>query len=338
MTKEQEKIYNLMQDQESRYIYEQRVEYNQTKDQKYIRNIICMNPECKELFQKVYDKKDRNLVIFGAGIRGKHCYDIFNDLDFKCYVDNFPKVKKKDNIPVLTLMECIDKYKKPVFLVCNKDYYQAIILQLLEQGVVQDDIIDFTSLNNELLKKQYFDLPVLGGMNIQGAFVDGGCYDGLNAMEYVRKWGKTPVIAWEPNPDNIKLIENNHAIQDIDFKLIKKAMWNKPEKVCFENCGTDSGINKNGGMWVEADTCDNVIYEKVAFIKMDLEGAEHNALLGCEKIIKKDYPILAISIYHKPEDLVELPELILQYHNKYRFYLRHYSLCASDTVLYAITD
>ena len=68
---------------------------------------------------------------------------------------------------------------------------------------------------------------------------------------------------------------------------------------------------------------------------MDIEGAEIPALKGAEMIIRDVKPKLAISIYHRPEDIIEIPELLLQYRSDYQFYLRHYSLHAYDTVLYA---
>ncbi len=74
----------------------------------------------------------------------------------------------------------------------------------------------------------------------------------------------------------------------------------------------------------------------VSFIKMDIEGSEKNALIGAENTIRRCKPKLAISIYHKNEDIWELPEMILQMNENYRLYLRHYSLAGEDTVLYAI--
>lgn len=60
------------------------------------------------------------------------------------------------------------------------------------------------------------------------------------------------------------------------------------------------------------------------------------ALAGAKQLIKKYRPKLAISIYHKPEDILEVPEIILSYHPGYQLYMRHYSLAAFDTVLYAV--
>lgn len=82
---------------------------------------------------------------------------------------------------------------------------------------------------------------------------------------------------------------------------------------------------------------DDVVHEKVTFIKMDVEGSELKALHGAKKSIKKHLPRLAISIYHKPEDIVEIPEYILSLHNGYQFYIRHHvPWLNNETVLYAV--
>ena len=69
---------------------------------------------------------------------------------------------------------------------------------------------------------------------------------------------------------------------------------------------------------------------------MDIEGAEYQAILGAKKIIDKYKPKLAICVYHKPEDIWELPWLIHKINQEYKFYLRHYSFGDVETVLYAL--
>ena len=76
--------------------------------------------------------------------------------------------------------------------------------------------------------------------------------------------------------------------------------------------------------------------KNVTFIKMDIEGAEYPALQAAEEVIKNDKPKLAIAVYHCPEDILRIPELILQYNPNYRLYLRHYSPFENETILYAI--
>lgn len=69
---------------------------------------------------------------------------------------------------------------------------------------------------------------------------------------------------------------------------------------------------------------------------MDVEGAELIALKGAEQTIKKYKPKLAISIYHKPNDLWEIPLLIKSWVPEYKIYIRHYNVVSSETIMYAI--
>lgn len=76
--------------------------------------------------------------------------------------------------------------------------------------------------------------------------------------------------------------------------------------------------------------------KRVTFIKMDVEGAELAALQGAQHVIRKQHPKLAICVYHKPEDIIDIPSYILSLDPGYRLFLRHYSPFEDETVLYAI--
>ena len=68
---------------------------------------------------------------------------------------------------------------------------------------------------------------------------------------------------------------------------------------------------------------DNLLQgEAVTYIKMDVEGAEKQALSGLEQHIKSDRPKMFIAAYHYDNDFFELPELLWQLCPKYKIYLR----------------
>lgn len=72
------------------------------------------------------------------------------------------------------------------------------------------------------------------------------------------------------------------------------------------------------------------------FIKMDIEGAEIDALHGARKTIESIGPGLAICVYHRFSDLWEIPCLISSMRSDYRYHLRNYNYLALETVLYAL--
>ena len=71
-------------------------------------------------------------------------------------------------------------------------------------------------------------------------------------------------------------------------------------------------------------------------IKLDVEGAELESLKGAEKTILRDKPKLAVCIYHKPEDLTQIPLYIKNLVPEYKLYIRHHSNRFTETVLYAV--
>ena len=114
----------------------------------------------------------------------------------------------------------------------------------------------------------------------------------------------------------------------------------------FGKTESSGGVCENGGASKISDcgneeiiitTIDEIIGNtKVGYIKMDIEGLEERALEGGRKTIRRDKPILAISIYHKRDDIWNIHLKILEIDPDYHFYLNHYSFSWDDTVLYAI--
>ena len=74
---------------------------------------------------------------------------------------------------------------------------------------------------------------------------------------------------------------------------------------------------------------------KVDVIKMDIEGAELDALRGAEETIRTFKPRLAISVYHKPKDIVDIPLYLNDLGLGYEFFLDHFTIYEGETVLFA---
>ncbi|MCM1171688.1 MAG: FkbM family methyltransferase [Clostridium sp.] len=122
--------------------------------------------------------------------------------------------------------------------------------------------------------------------------------------------------------------------------LRNKGVANKKETIFIEDI-VDAGnnITKKGDCPVELVTLDD-ISEPVTCIKMDIEGAEKDALYGAKNHIINEKPKLLISAYHVPEDMFDIPKLIADMRDDYVLYLRFNGepglIWSCDYVLYAL--
>ena len=76
-------------------------------------------------------------------------------------------------------------------------------------------------------------------------------------------------------------------------------------------------------------------FPRIDFIKMDIEGAELEALKGSESVLRQFMPKLAITVYHNFKDFWTIPQYLDSLGLGYRFYLRHFTIHAEETVLFA---
>lgn len=118
-------------------------------------------------------------------------------------------------------------------------------------------------------------------------------------------------------------------------------MWDESKELSFAANGTANShiaeSEENNMVKVKVISLDEMLGGRpVSFIKMDIEGAEYKALAGARNTIVKNKPKLAICVYHKAEDIWELPGLILEMRPDYKLYFRHYSDNSTETILYAL--
>lgn len=188
-----------------------------------------------------------------------------------------------------------------------------------------------------VVKPQYFVLDFLH-FSDKEVFIDGGAYNGDTIREFSRvvcgQYQK--IYAWEPDQSNRTiLLKNTSKMEKICY--IPYGMWKDEDTLFFSSdASVCSHIAKTGSECLKVNSIDNICKdEEVTFIKMDIEGSEYEALQGAKSTIKRMKPKLAICIYHKPSDLVEIPLLLKEYVPEYKFYIRQHEDSRDETVLYA---
>ncbi|WP_373163167.1 FkbM family methyltransferase [Agathobaculum sp. Marseille-P7918] len=184
--------------------------------------------------------------------------------------------------------------------------------------------------------------PEIIKLDSKEILVELGSNNGDTLRDFISRCPKfKKVYCFEPDKaclTTLRSISNHYPDRII---IIPKIAWNKKCKLGFFDNGGDSTSYvcedlESAGALIDASSVDVEINEPVTFIKMDIEGAELQALHGAENHIKQFKPKLAISVYHKRDDLVKIPQYLLSIRPDYRLYLRHHGNDDTDTVLYAI--
>lgn len=185
-----------------------------------------------------------------------------------------------------------------------------------------------------LLMSQYFE-DFLDLKISDEVFIDVGAYDGCTSKEFAKRFPKYKEIhLFDPIADNLNLAKkilknyNNIYFHQQGLAAVKSILF-------FEENGTYSKSAATGKK-VAVDKLDNVINSYVGFIKMDIEGGECDAIIGSTEVILKYHPVLAISAYHKKDDLWRIPEVVFKIRKDYNIYLRHYTEGSLETVLFFV--
>lgn len=295
--------------------------------------------------------KEKNIVIFGAGECGKTtCRSLLYlaGEKIKCICDNNESFNGKyyKNIPIRNFSYICKNFKNCIVIVSVSDKYQSeIYYQLILAGFRENDILMVRSgkISCDILN-QYFDSSVEGLLpDMNGEyFVDAGCFNGETSLE-CSNWcnGNLKMIyAFEPDRDNYMVCDKRLKKLGNNYELYECATWSGAKTLKFNHAAyltAASSISNSGSICVSADSIDNKLRgRKATYIKMDVEGSELESLKGSVKTILEYRPKLAISLYHKPEDIIAIPAFLESLRVEYKYFLRQYRTNMGELVLYAL--
>jgi FkbM family methyltransferase len=343
-----EAIYNRLCDEESKEIFEKRLMYSLTGNETYLFSLgkkyeqqVLQSKEWKSFYEGLVSIGG-GIALYSGGYWGKELLLHTGELPWKYVVDKNPREKELCGVPIITLEHFLElNQEADTIVIASRVYYEEIREELLRKGISENRIVDGAVLFDLSEGKQYFDLAQLPHDDEKEVFVDVGCYDGLS-VAFFNAWcnGNGFSYCFEPDKTNIERIHRVLKNKNLSsYELIDKGVWSREGKIGFVSTGNSvSHISEaKDASSIDVVSLDAVLGDKrVTFLKMDIEGAELEAIKGAKRIIEEQKPKLAICVYHKPEDIWELPELILSYNKEYKFYIRHYSYKDNETVLYAV--
>lgn len=172
-------------------------------------------------------------------------------------------------------------------------------------------------------------------------FLDKKVYNKLKGKDFLDLGafkGDSAVIFSEYQPDNVYSFEMLESIKPIyyrnielnnlnknKFHFINKGVADKKYTVNINDSIEMANLSNHGNKSIEITSIDDEFKKNknIGLIQMDIEGAEVKAIKGAINTIKKNEPLLLITIYHTPEQFFDLKPYIDSLDLGYKFVIRN---------------
>jgi FkbM family methyltransferase len=176
--------------------------------------------------------------------------------------------------------------------------------------------------------------------------VDCGSFRGDTIPSFVSHWRDRfqHIFALEPDPQNRVALETRKEELGLTDRVtvLPYAVGEETGSVSFASTGTvTSRIVRDGepAVLAECRRLDDIPWALTpTYIKMDIEGAEPQAIVGASELLRQHHPILAVCTYHRSEHLWQIPNLIHSMAPEYSLFLHRYAEECWEGVCYAIPN
>lgn len=191
----------------------------------------------------------------------------------------------------------------------------------------------------------YFPRDILAPLPPDITFVDCGAYDGDTVRRFLGQQGDAfgRVYAFEPDEMNARRLREYVAGlgEEVARRVLvyQAGVGARRERLRFNSTGdTSAAFDGSGDQEVDILPLDEAVEDDGAplYVKFDVEGAERDALAGADQLIRRSRPVIAISIYHRPDDLWELPSYLDALGLGYKIFLRTQGEDGMDVICYAV--
>ena len=360
-------LYGLLQDEQSKEVFQARFAVDIDPSIPNIRRLVslgsCRNQTLLGWNQsqvealKELNRNHKKIILYGTGDIGRLIARMleFERIDFYGFCGRNAERFHDDGLfgkPVISPDELVSTGGEyyVVIATVTKKFYKEISEFLWSSNYPQDHILEWADPESFVDEKQYFEFPSLYRRGT--GFIDGGCYDCEDSYRFA-EWCERDysfIIAFEPDSGNYAICSQKARNNPLpNFQLVNAGLSSKEGTAMFETRSAlgsriiptehDDRHLKDNNTPIRTATIDSLVGgHTVGFIKMDIEGAEFDALHGAKNAILRDKPLLAISVYHLQGDLFAIMDYLHELVPKYRFLLRQYGLAQYETVLYASVD
>ena len=246
----------------------------------------------------------------------------------------------------------------------KEDYFEGYLWMYdhLEDGASQKLVLDKVRsylldepLTPNTPHKMYFGENIFP-ISEDEVFLDAGAFTGDTTKDFVEHTQGKYNHIWLFEPDVLKYEQVvRNLSQYLRTDVVPKGLWSHAAELPLYGIGESDStfipesertigftfVSPNAKKQIVPVTSLDAFFDGKpdhllpTFIKMDIEGAEKEALLGALNLIKRVRPKFAIAVEHKPQDIYDLPQLLHSVYQDYHFVLRQYHYSFTETILYA---
>lgn len=282
--------------------------------------LVCFGTELPEVMEHIYEVgRKHELYAPNVPVAGEGLFDL-----------EYAKAHKSELQSVFKLLA--DEQSKKVFENVIR-YKLSGELKYLREA--------------ETPSEEKFDLL---GIGVEETYVDLGAYDGDTIVEFLNETSMQFKKIYAMEPDNRSYRKMKRRLYMIGSALLEcynNGAWNEDTSVIFSlrsgrgsHAVPEEGKSLNPARFREVKMMktDTMLRGDAAtYIKIDVEGSEANALNGAAATIAEFKPKLNVALYHRNEDMFELPLLVQKLNRRYKFYMRHHPYIPDwETNLYCI--
>lgn len=193
------------------------------------------------------------------------------------------------------------------------------------------------------LSSQYFPSHIPNWLERESiTMVDCGAFNGdtlASALQH--QIPLTRAYCFEPDQENFSQLQTWSSLHpSIRCQLYHFATWSSAKTLYFSMQGKESSaISATSTTAIKAIAIDEILADVCFnFIKLDVEGAEMETLKGAIQCLLAQRPYIAVSLYHRPTDLWDIPLFLAEHLHSYRYHLVQHGHHGLETILYAVPE
>lgn len=308
-------------------------------NQEVLQNIWCYSME------KLVENKENTVVFIGSIQASKEIFQQLQSNDFPYILDgkNFFMCDDLNDLIDMSRAEFVQKIEDLINILDDEESKKVVYGKLLDLCTFNPYLFNEAYYYHDyMIHDQYFCGEIVENIS-QDIFVDCGAFNGDTLDDIVqRKLKFKKYIGYELNRKNYNELKQKISVYQsgnlsTTFLAYNLGVGSKEESFMYnEDSASATKASQTGNVEGRIIPLDSLKERASYFVKMDIEGAERDALIGAKELIRNQQPKLSICVYHQFSDLWEIPFYIKSLVPAYKIYLRHHTIAYIETVCYAI--